>query len=110
MDLHSARSLRAGHEAEKLAHILDYATDPAFSEAERAALAYAEALTGTPVAVTDAIFEALRTHFDTAAIVELTGVAALQNFNAKFNGGLRVDTNGVCPIPLPGTRWPEAGG
>ena len=108
MDLHSARSLRAGHSADKLEHITDFSTHPGYSPAERAALAYAAALTQTPVDVSDAIFAELQAHYDTAAIVEITGTAAIQNFNAKFNGALRVDVNAVCPLPLPGTRWPDA--
>ena len=107
MDLHSARSLRAGHSADKLEHLLDFQTHADYSPAERAALAYAASLTETPVAVSDEIFAQLQAHFNTPAIVEITGTAAIQNFNAKFNGALHVDVNEVCPLPLPGTRWAE---
>lgn len=105
MDLHSARSLRAGHSADKLENLTSFATHPDYSPAERAALAYVAALTQTPVAVTDEIFGQLQVHYETTAIVEITGTAAIQNFNAKFNGALRVAVNGVCPVPLPGTHW-----
>ena len=43
--------------------------------------------------------------FDTPAIVEIAVFAAFQNFNAKFNGALRVEVNELCPIEIPGGRW-----
>lgn len=85
--------------------VLDYAKHPAFSPAERAALAYAEGLTRTPVEVPDGVFEALRAHFDTPAIVEISVFAAFQNFNAKFNAALRTEVNELCPVGFPGARW-----
>ncbi len=105
MDLHSARSLRAGHSEDKLRAILEYATHPEFTPAERAALAYAEGMTRTPVDVSDEVFAALEAHFDTPAVVEISVFAAYQNFNAKFNGALRADVNELCPVDLPGVRW-----
>ena len=105
MDLHSARSLRVGHSQEKLAAILDYATHPDFNPAERAALAYAEGMTKTPVDVPDEMFETLKSHFDTPAIVEMTAFVAFQNFNAKFNGALQSDVNELCQADLPGLKW-----
>ena len=105
MDVQAARGLRAGVSEEKLRAILDYAAHPAFTEAERAALAFAAGLTRTPVAVPEEVFTALGAHFDTPAIVEIAVFAAFQNFNAKFNGALRVEVNELCPIEVPGGRW-----
>ena len=99
------RSLRVGHPEEKVNHILDYATHDAFTPDERAALAYAEGMTSTPVDVADAVFEALQEHFDTPAIVEITTFVAFQNFHAKFNGALQADINELCPIDTPGGTW-----
>lgn len=83
---------------------MEYATSPAFTEAERAALAYAEGMTKTPVRVSDADFEALKGHFGTPAIVEISLFVGIQNFNAKSNGALQVDINEICPVDLPGIR------
>ncbi len=99
------RSLRVGHAEEKVNQILDYAGHPAFSTAEQAALAYAEGMTKTPVDVPDAVFDALRAHYGTAAIVEISVFVAYQNFNAKFNGALQTDINHLCPIDTPGGTW-----
>jgi hypothetical protein len=48
-----------------------------FSEAERAAVEYAEAMTVTGRKVTEELFERLRAQFAEAAIVELTAAVAL---------------------------------
>lgn len=82
--------------------ILEYAAHPAFTPAERAALAYAEGMTKTPVDVPDALFDELKRHYDTPAIVEISVLAGHQNFNAKSNAALQVDINAFCPIPIPG--------
>ncbi|MDJ0429135.1 hypothetical protein QNA19_24685, partial [Rhodococcus fascians] len=42
-----------GLDVERLQHIADYADSPAYSEDERAAIAYADAMTATPTTVTD---------------------------------------------------------
>lgn len=47
-------------------------------------------MTATPVDVSDAVFEALRAHFDDDAIVELTEAVAWENASARFNRALRV--------------------
>ena len=99
------RSLRVGHAEEKVNHILEYATHAAFTADERAALAFAEGMTRTPVDVSDGVFETLQEHFDTPAIVEITAFVAFQNFHAKFNGALHADINGLCPIDTPGGTW-----
>ncbi|MDA1001375.1 MAG: hypothetical protein O2807_12780 [bacterium] len=84
---------------------MDYATSPVFSEAERVAMAYAEGMTKTPVQVSDADFEALKGHFDTPAIVEITLFVGIQNFNAKSNAALQLDINELCPIDVPGGKY-----
>jgi AhpD family alkylhydroperoxidase len=55
----------------------------AFDAAQRAALDYADTMT-THVEVPDAVFAALRPHFDETGIVELTAVAAAYNMVSRF--------------------------
>ncbi len=62
-----------------------------FSEGERAAFRFAEALTLHSTAVPDATFEALRSHFDEGAIVEIALVAGLFNYINRFNNALDVE-------------------
>ncbi|MEW6688481.1 MAG: carboxymuconolactone decarboxylase family protein [Pseudomonadota bacterium] len=68
-----------------------------FSERERAALAYAEAVSRS--LVTDDHFAQLRQHFTEDAIVELTALAAFQNMSAKFNAALDIPPQGFCRLP-----------
>jgi len=67
--------------------------------AERAALAYAEAMTITGQKVTDELFAEARRHFSEAQIVELTAAVALENFRSKFNVALGVESQGFCILP-----------
>jgi alkylhydroperoxidase family enzyme len=61
-----------------------------FSERERAALAYADAMT-RDVAVPDAVFAALKPHFSERQIVELAVLVGSYNMHNKVFGALRVD-------------------
>ena len=84
---------------EKLASVDRFRERGQFSEAERAALAFAEAVTQTPTAVTDAEFEPLRCHFTVPQIVELAATIAIEHFRAKFNTALGVQSQGLCLLP-----------
>ncbi len=64
-----------------------------FTEAERAALAYADAMTIDDVS--DALFARVAQHFDDDAVVELTAVIAFENSSARFNRALRVPSQNL---------------
>ena len=75
------------------AKILDlhrYASSEHYSDDERVALEYADAMTLSDGDVTDELFQRLRGHFDDDAIVELTAVIAWENASSKFNRALRI--------------------
>ena len=76
-----------------------FATSPHYSAAERAALAYAEAMTITGQKVTDELFAEARRHFSEAQVVELTAAVALENFRSKFNVALGIESQGFCVLP-----------
>ena len=80
---------------EKLLALADYATSPLYDEAERVALAYADAMTLTDRDVDDDLFARLRRHYDDDAIVELTALIAWENASSKFNRALRVPSQGL---------------
>jgi hypothetical protein len=42
--------------------------------------------------------DALRTHFDDDAIVELTALIAFQNMSSKFNSALGIPAQGFCVL------------
>ena len=80
----------------------DWRTSELFSEAEKLAFELADATIETPAEVSDDLFERLQRHYDTAALVELGAICALENFRSRFNRIFRVEANGVyCPLPRP---------
>lgn len=110
VDLNSATLLKRGVGTDKVAALQHFETSDLFSARERAALAYAEAVTYSDRQPTEEHFERLRQHFDEDAIVELTALVAFQNLSSKFNAALGVEAQGFCvpqrsvsvpPRPLP---------
>lgn len=76
----------------------------AYSPQERLVLAYTTALCATPVAVPDALYEALRKEFTEAQLVELTAAVAWENYRARFNRVFQIPAQGfsegaVCALP-----------
>jgi alkylhydroperoxidase family enzyme len=80
---------------EKIDALGDYASSDLYDDRERAALAYADAMTTTPADVSDEVFARVRGHFDDDAIVELTEIIAWENASARFNRALRVPSQGL---------------
>ncbi len=75
-----------------------------FDARDRTVLEYAAAMTTTPVNVPDALFTALREHLDPPQIVELTATIAWENYRARFNHALGMESEGfdegaICAIP-----------
>jgi AhpD family alkylhydroperoxidase len=65
-----------------------------FDELDRLVLEYAEAMTRTPVEVSDELFARLRTHFDERRIVELTMSIALENLYSRSNWAFGIEGEG----------------
>ena len=80
---------------EKIEALADYAASPLYTEAERVALEYADAMTVTGRDVSDELFARLRLHYTDDAIVELTEVVAWENASSKFNRALRIPSQGL---------------
>ncbi len=91
--------MHAGASQDKVAEVARAATSDLFSECERAALEYAEAMTVTGRKVSDELFARVRAHFSEAQTVELTAAVALENFRSKFNVALGVEAQGFCVLP-----------
>ena len=90
--------MQAGASEDKIRAVESAATSDLFTESERAALTYAEAMTITGQKVTDQIFARVRACFDEPQIVELTAAVALENFRSKFNVALGVEAQGFCVL------------
>ena len=89
----------AGVSDEKLeAAVGELTSDSPFDARERAALAYADAMTLTgsdAYDADDALFEELRRHFTEDEIIALTAIIAWENASSRFNRALRIPAQGL---------------
>jgi AhpD family alkylhydroperoxidase len=99
VDLNSFIILRRGLDPDKLAELAEFDTSPLFSEREKAALSYTEAVTDSNRQTAPAHFEQLHRYFNDDAIIELTALIAFQNLSSKFNAALGVEPQGFCSLP-----------
>jgi 4-carboxymuconolactone decarboxylase len=83
----SAAEGLSDQECEALA---DWRAAKSFSPRERAALAYADAMT-RDIAVPDEVFDALRSHFNERQIVELSVLIGLYNMHTRVFTALKID-------------------
>lgn len=100
----NAHNFLVGHGAhEKIDFIDRWADHPdVFSAEERAALAYAEAVTLNDDAVTAAALAELKRFFSDDEIVAVTAWIGVQNLSSKFNDALGIPTQGFCRVPPSG--------
>ena len=83
---HTSHNLeRFGGDAQKIARILDYESDPAYSPAERAALTLAFAAGRVPNESEAAHFDGLREHFSERQIVQIVAIISMFGFLNRWN-------------------------
>jgi uncharacterized peroxidase-related enzyme len=99
VDLNAATLMKRGASLEKVEALEDWRESALFSERERCALDYAEAMTCSDRRVDDEVYSRLKTHFEDDAIIELTALVAFQNLSSKFNSALGVPPQGFCRLP-----------
>jgi AhpD family alkylhydroperoxidase len=93
-----------GLDIEQLKHIADFETSDAFTDEERDIIRYADAMSGTPMAVTDEQVATLVERYGHAGVVELTDQIALENHRSRFNHALGITDQGfssgdACRVP-----------
>jgi len=93
-----------GLDVQRLKDIDNYATSTAFTDDERAALAYVNAMTTDPHTVTDEQVAYLRARFGDAGVIELTYQIGVENIRARVNAALGITEQGfnsgdACRIP-----------
>lgn len=98
VDVNAATALKRQVSEAKLLAIAGFAHSALFSEREKAALAYAEAVTYTDRQPSAQEFAQLRAHFNDDSIIELTALIAFQNLSSKFNAALQVPPQGFCAV------------
>jgi AhpD family alkylhydroperoxidase len=105
-----------GLDIQRLKEIDNYASSPAFTDDERAAIAYADAMTTDPHTVTDEQVADLRARFGDAGVIELTYQIGVENMRARMNTALGITEQGfssgdACRVPWATTELnqPAAG-
>ncbi len=93
-----------GLDIERLKDIDNYSTSTRFTDDERAAIAYADAMTTDPHSVTDDQVADLRRRFGDAGVVELTYQVGVENMRARMNSALGITEQGfnssdACRVP-----------
>lgn len=84
----------SGIAEDRLAALWEYETSELFTEAERAALRFAQNAASVPNMVTDADMDALKAHFDEDQIVEMLAVISWYGFLNRWNDTLATELEG----------------
>ena len=92
-------SERFGASEERLNGVYDFEDSPHYTDAEKAALAFAHAAASVPNMVTKEVGDRLRAHWSEDAIVEITAVVALFGYLNRWN-----DSMGTALEELPHDR------
>lgn len=98
IDLNSSHAVERGIPQDKLVALGHYADSALFSEPEKVALDFAEAMTITGRKIEPSLQARLKAHYADDAIIELAGLIAYQNMSSKFNAGLDVPAQGFCRV------------
>ena len=77
----------------EISAVSHYFDSDLFSIREKIAMEYAETVSKTPVKVSDEMFGRLKNYFDEKQIVELTASIAFENYRARFNHALGIESD-----------------
>jgi AhpD family alkylhydroperoxidase len=83
-----------GLDTSQLEELPNWRESTAFTALEKRVIEYAEAMTATPLAVTDELTESIRRDIGDAAFVELTMMVAVENRRSRFNSALGLTSQG----------------
>jgi 4-carboxymuconolactone decarboxylase len=92
MDIGSWIARGHGITETELRAFADYRESDLFSDLDRLVIDYAAGVSATPVDVSDELFAALREHLDEGQLVELTAAIAWENWRARFNWSLGIES------------------
>lgn len=104
VDFGSMLARLEGMDIQRLKAIDEYATSPLYSDDERAAIRYAEAMTTDPHSITDEQVDDLRARFGDAGVIELTYQIGVENMRARMYSALGITEQGFnsgdsCRVP-----------
>lgn len=92
-----------GLDESKVREVPRWRESAVFTPLEREVMAYAEAMSTTPLTVTDEMVAGLLARLGPAAVVELTEMVAVENQRSRFNAAVGLTRQGfsdVCALPL----------
>ena len=92
--MNAAVGSRNGISTEKIRALGEYAKSPLFSDAEKVALEYADAMTETRRDVSNELFARMQRHYDDDTVAELTMIIAWENASSRFNRAFRIPSQG----------------
>lgn len=87
----ASHALKAGLSAEQIAALDDWQNSALFSPAQRAALAWTDAMT-RQIEVPDALHDELKRHFNDQAVTEITVLAGAYNMHTRVARALRIES------------------
>jgi AhpD family alkylhydroperoxidase len=104
VDFGSMQQRMKGLDVQRLTDIENYPTSPLFTDDERAAIGYADAITTDPHSVTDEQVADLRGRFGDAGVIELTYQIGVENMRARMYSALGITEQGfnsgdACRLP-----------
>ena len=99
VDINSNTLLQRAGAQDKVDELDNWQQSLVFSETERLALEYTEAVTRSDIQVTEDLMARMKECYSEDDLVELTGLIAFQNLSSKFNAALDVPAQGFCRVP-----------
>ena len=87
----ASHALKAGLSADQIAALDDWQNSTLFSPAQRAALAWTDAMT-RQIEVPDALHDELKRHFNDQAVTEITVLAGAYNMHTRVARALRIES------------------
>jgi len=104
-----SNSSRAGVDDKKIAAMWEFETSDLFTDAERAALSFAQSAAQVPNATTEADFVELRKHFTDFQIVEIMSVISIFGYLNRWNDSmattLEEEPTEFAQQTMAGTGW-----
>jgi len=99
IDIHTKQAVQDGERPLRLYHLSGWKESSLFSEQEKAALLWTEALTRlSPESTKDEIYESVKSHFSDSELTKLTMLIALINAMNRFGVGFRSEPGSVDKV------------
>ena len=95
MDINAAVGSELGLSDEKIWSLDKFEISGLFSDREKVALRYADAMTLSDQDVSDELYAEVQTWFSEDEILELTEAIAWENASSKFNRALRIPSQNL---------------